>query len=292
MTRRFLSPLRYPGGKGRLAPYIQRLLAAQVRRPRVYAEPFAGGAGAALRLLVDEHIRSIQINDLDAGIAAFWQCVFFDTNALARRIEESSVSLASWHQARQTYLNPKGVEAIDLGFATFLLNRCNRSGILSARPIGGLQQTGTWKIDARFNRTELAGRVRFLGEYRRRVSVTNVDAREFLRNIRPMREDVLAYVDPPYLVQGNDLYLDTLSPADHEELAGLLKDAPFPWLLTYDADERVTSSLYSGLRAVEFKIPHTAQRQHVGSEYMVFGPKLNVLDLRILGASSARWIAS
>jgi DNA adenine methylase len=292
MTIRFLSPLRYPGGKGRLAPYIQRLLAAQSRRPRSYAEPFAGGAGAALRLLVDEHVRSIHINDLDPGVAAFWRCVFADTDEFARRIEDHLVTLDSWHQAKATYDNPTDVADMELGFATFLLNRCNRSGILSARPIGGLQQAGAWKIDARFNRTELAERVRFLGSYRNRVIVTQSDARVFIRDLDGMGADVLVYVDPPYLVQGNDLYLDTLTLGDHAELAKLLRESRFPWLLTYDADERVTEVLYAGLRAAEFRIAHTAQRQHVGSEYVVFGSRLNVPGLDVLGATHARWIAN
>ena len=100
---RFLSPLRYPGGKGRLAPYIARLIAAQPARPTSYAEPFAGGAGAALRLLIDEHVQSIHINDLNPGIAAFWRCVFYDTERFARRIESAEVNLERWVDAREVY---------------------------------------------------------------------------------------------------------------------------------------------------------------------------------------------
>ena len=96
---RYISPLRYPGGKGRLAPYITRLIAAQPVRPSSYAEPFAGGAGAALRLLVDEEVRSICINDLNPGIAAFWRCVFYNTEAFVTRIETDDVSVEAWHKA-------------------------------------------------------------------------------------------------------------------------------------------------------------------------------------------------
>jgi DNA adenine methylase len=163
---------------------------------------------------------------------------------------------------------------------------------LTARPIGGLDQTGNWKIDARFNRPNLAERVRFLGQYRTRVTVTQLDARDFLKEIRPLGKKVLVYVDPPYLVQGDGLYLDSLTPEDHAELAVKLRKSPHPWLLTYDADERVTRDLYEGLRAVEFDISHTAQVQHVGSEYAVFGPTLKVPQLDVLGAVRARWVAA
>jgi DNA adenine methylase len=288
---RYISPLRYPGGKGRLAPYIARLIDTQPTRPRYYAEPFAGGAAAALRLLMDEHVERIYINDLSPAIAAFWRCVFFQTEDLANKIENAEVTVDAWHEARRVYADPVGHSDLDLGFATFLLNRCNRSGILTARPIGGLDQRGYWKIDARFNREDLARRVRFLGQYRMRVSVTQKDAREFIRDIMPMDENVFVYVDPPYLVQGADLYLDSLTLQDHVDLASLLLSCRFPWLLTYDAREPVTQELYVGLRTVEFNIAHTAQVQHVGLEYAVFGPGLVVPDLNILPGACARWVA-
>jgi DNA adenine methylase len=288
---RYLSPLRYPGGKGRLAPYIARLIAAQHERPKSYAEPFAGGAGAALRLLIEEEVRSIHINDLNPGIAAFWRCVFLETEPFAKRIEQQAVTIEAWHAARQVYDQPSVHSDLDLGFATFLLNRCNRSGILTARPIGGLDQSGRWKIDARFNHANLAERVRFLGRYSRRVQVTQLDAREFITSLSHLNSQVLVYVDPPYLVQGDGLYLDALSIEDHRELAALLQRADFRWLLTYDADERVTGELYAGLRAVEFDIAHTAQKQHVGSEYAVFSQNLEAPGLDVLGDVNARWVA-
>jgi DNA adenine methylase len=241
---------------------------------------------------VDEEVRSIHINDLSPGISAFWRSAFYQTEEFANRIEKDEVSLDAWHEARRIYSEPEGHSDLDLGFSTFLLNRCNRSGILTARPIGGLDQSGEWKIDARFNRANLAERVRFLGQYRRRVSITQQDAREFIRTLQPMGANVLVYVDPPYLVQGDGLYLDALTIEDHAEVAKLLRSCRFPWLLTYDAHERVTEDLYEGLRTAEFDISHTAQVQHVGSEYAVFGPELVVPSLDVLEKANARWIAS
>jgi DNA adenine methylase len=217
--------------------------------------------------------------------------VFFETEALARRLETNEVSMEAWHRSRAIYESPEGQTDLDLGFATFFLNRCNRSGILTARPIGGLDQTGRWKIDARFNRESLAHRVRFLGGYRRRVTVTQQDARDFLRDIEHLQQDVLVYVDPPFLLQGDGLYLDCLSIEDHTELSRLLQDSRMPWFLTYDVHERITSDLYDGLRTVEFDIAHTAQVQHVGSEYAVFSESLALPSIDLIRRGDARWIA-
>ena len=288
---RYLSPLRYPGGKGCLAPFIADLIAAQRMRPTEYAEPFAGGAGAALRLLINEQVRVVHINDLNPGIAALWRCVFFETEAFVQRIENGAVSMDAWETHRAVYESPSGASDLDLGFATFFLNRCNRSGILSARPIGGLQQAGRWKLDARFNRSNLAERVRLLSQYRQRVRITQLDARAFLSNLAASGIRVLAYVDPPYLVQGDALYMDSLSAEDHVDLAEHLRASPIPWFLTYDAHERVTTELYKGLRTVQFNIAHTAQVQHVGSEYAVFSDGLELPAMDLIPRGQARWIA-
>lgn len=291
MKFRSLSPLRYPGGKSRLADYMARLIRAQPTRPREYAEPFAGGAGAALRLLVNEEVRYAHINDMDPGVAAFWRCTFEHTEAFARQIRSAEVTVDQWHKMREIYDNPAGVDDLRLGFATFFLNRSNRSGILRARPIGGLDQSGTWKIDARFNREDLANRVEYVGAYRNRVLLTEMDARPFLNQLAESPSSILAYVDPPYLVQGERLYLDGLSYDDHRELASLLRRSDLPWFMTYDADERITEDLYKGLRCASFDISHTAATQHIGSEYAVYSNGLVVPDLDIIRGNVGRWVA-
>jgi DNA adenine methylase len=286
----FLSPLRYPGGKARVAPYIAGLIRAQEPRPRTYAEPFAGGAGAALRLLADETVESIHINDLDPGIAAFWRAMFNNTDEFVHRVRTAKVSLAAWKRHRNVYLTPQGRSDIELGFATFFLNRCNRSGILNARPIGGLEQQGKWKIDVRFNREELIQRILYLAEFRHRVKITQQDARQFLATLESTAEDVLVYVDPPYLAQGDDLYLDKLSYEDHREIAQQLIGSNLRWFLTYDCNERITEDLYPNHRCARFNVKHTAQLQHVGSEYAVYSDNLAVPNLNILPRDDAEWV--
>ncbi|MFF9397714.1 DNA adenine methylase [Streptomyces sp. NPDC014744] len=290
---RYISPLRYPGGKARLAPYIAHLLSRQRPRPRSYAEAFAGGAGAALRLLVDDEVDHIHINDLDPGVAALWRCIFFDSENLTQSVASAEVTIEEWYRHAEIYNNPTDRTDIELGFSTFFLNRCNRSGILRARPIGGLDQAGDWKIDARFNRASLIERIDYLAKFRHRVTLYQMDARSFIRHLEPQRDDILMYVDPPYIIQGDRLYLDSLTGEDHKELAEILRDTPLRWLLTYDANKRITEELYKGFRCVEFDIPHTAQIQRTGVEYAIFGDKLILPEVTgIIGEGNFRWMTS
>lgn len=277
----FLSPLRYPGGKGRLAPYLARVIAHQQVRIDTYCEPYAGGAGAGLRLLADGHVNRIIINDLNPGIAAFWRSVFGNNEALRQRIWDCSVNLDQWHSARSVYQAPVGQDDLELGFATFFLNRTNRSGILSARPIGGLEQTGAWLIDARFNKEDLTGRIKELGALASRVSVRQERAINLIHTLNRRTRPVLLYVDPPYVVPGDELYMTDHSWAEHQRLERRLRESPHPWLLSYDVDDR-TRLLYRGFRCLRFGISHTAQKQKVGHEYMFFSRGLRVPDVSIV----------
>ena len=62
------SPLRYPGGKTVLFPFVKGLIKRQGLADVTYVEPFAGGAGAGLALLFLEMVDRIVVNDLDDAI--------------------------------------------------------------------------------------------------------------------------------------------------------------------------------------------------------------------------------
>lgn len=286
---RYLSPLRYPGGKARLGRFIAQLIASQPRHAVQYVEPFAGGAGAALRLLFDEHVEQVVLNDLDPGIAAFWRILFQHTDELVQRIRACPVTIEEWHRQREIYLT-QSTDDLELGFATLFLNRTNRSGILNARPIGGLEQAGKWRVGARFNADRLIARIRLIARYATRVTIYEEDGIAFVRRYLHDRRSFI-YLDPPYLGKGGDLYLDTLEWADHARLAKTLRAAG-SWFLTYDADSRVPKQLYRGLRCAVFGIAHTAQVQHVGREYAVFAESLHVPSLDGLGRGDARFLRS
>ena len=283
----YVSPLRYPGGKAALATFLADLIDSQRPRPRVYVEPFAGGAGAALRLLYAEYVDRVVLNDLNPGIGAFWRALFQHTDELIEQIRSCELSIEAWHSYRTRYQSGEGTD-IELGFATLYLNQTNRSGILEARPIGSLQQAGEWKLGVRFNREDLATRVGILGAYRDRVDVRQQDALELLASLDT--KDALLYVDPPYLVQGDELYLDTLTWEDHQRLARMLKKQHRRWMLTYDADSRVPDLLYRKLRCAQFSIKHTAAVQQMGTEYAVFSEALRVPGIDNLSRGRATWL--
>ena len=166
----------------------------------MYLEPFAGGAGAALQLLVDDVVSELVLNDADPRIHAFWLAALNESERFADAILAVPLTIDEWKRQREVCSSSNKSNQFALGFATFYLNRCNRSGIiLGAAPIGGYEQNGDWKISARFYRQTLAKRVLALGEMRSRIRVTNFDASQFLRLYLPNPkhgEDAFTYLDP------------------------------------------------------------------------------------------------
>lgn len=240
-----------------------------------YCEPYAGGAGAALTLLFLEKVDHIIINDLDKSIFAFWKSVTNDTAAFVDKIFSTPVTIDQYHIQKDIYKN-KDSNRLDLGFATFFLNRTNRSGILNGGPIGGWGQEGKWLVDARFNKPELIDRIRKVGLYRNRISIENMDGINLMRKVHKTIGRSIFYVDPPYFVQGSSLYYRYYKKNDHVALAEFLNgNKNMNWVLTYDNVPDI-HALYQGHQKIEFDLVYHADARRVGRELMVISPNLNL----------------
>lgn len=265
--RRYYSPLRYPGGKTILFPFFVKKIEESGLRDVTYVEAFAGGAGAALALLFNEVVDHIVINDLDKAIYSFWRSATFESERFIEKIERTPVTVKEWRKQKAIYEN-KRAKRFERGFATFFLNRTNRSGILNGGPIGGLDQTGKWKIDARYNKKALIQRIRDIAEYKNRITVTNEDGVDLVsRYLR--KKNVFVYLDPPYYDKSADLYLNIFQEKDHARLAKKLNAHPdATWLLTYDNKPEIRK-LYTDRTVVDFSLTYNAYEQRQGQELMI-----------------------
>lgn len=272
---RSISPLRYPGGKKILTSFLATILKINRINNGVYVEPFAGGAGAALNLMMLEHVHNIVINDADYNVYCFWQAVLNNSDSFKRRLKSVRVTINTWERQKIILENPKNYDQFDVGFATFFLNRCNRSGILNAGPIGGMNQSGPYKIDARFNKKELSERVDKIAYYRDRIEVYNLDAIDLLKMFSNSKR-CLIYIDPPYFIGGKKLYLNYYKSDDHSNLSRFIQSELFPpWVLSYDNVPEI-AKLYSQRNSLTYDLRYSANVAKTGKEIMFFSDKLRV----------------
>lgn len=274
----YFTPLRYPGGKGKLAEYIKAIIGTNSLEDGYYAEPYAGGAAVALELLFHEFVTHIYINDVSASVGAFWRSVLNDPDRLCARIADTKVTIDEWHRQREIQDRLTEQPDLELGFSTFFLNRTNRSGILKAGVIGGKKQDGEWKMDARYNASELIRRIQAIANQKRRISFSQMDAVDFLRDIASkMPKRSLVYLDPPYFVKGRDLYHHHYTQKDHEQIARLIPRqlAKQKWIVSYD-DVNEVHDLYSSSRSISYRLSYSAQTRYQGGEVMFFCDSLQI----------------
>lgn len=278
----FFSPLRYPGGKGKLEPFMELLIKQTGHFGGTYVEPFAGGAGIALELLEKEIVNEIVINDLDKGIYSFWRAILTETNRFIDDIRNVELTVNEWNRQRQVIDDCRRY-SYELGFATFYMNRTNRSGIIKGGVIGGMEQAGIWKMNARFNREGLIERINKIAEKKRRIHLYNKDVSSFVLNYLPRyQQNAFVYFDPPYFEKGKQLYLNFFSYNDHVRIERMINDhVNCDWVITYD-DVQEIADIYQNHILRRIDLNYSAAVKRKASEIIVFGhPDMIPTDIQL-----------
>ncbi|SMO79656.1 DNA adenine methylase [Solitalea koreensis] len=275
----FYSPLRYPGGKGKVAEYFKQIFKENLLYDGVYIEPYAGGASVALSLLFNEYASRIVINDIDRSIFSFWHSVINNTDELCQLIHDTPVTMDVWEQQKIVQKEKEQFGLLEVGFSTFFLNRTNRSGILNAGAIGGRQQLGDWKIDARFNKTDLKKRIERIALYKDKIELHNSDAVQLVNALqKTLPAKSLFYLDPPYYVKGKDLYLNFYQDSDHKQIATEISNvSQQKWIVTYDNVQQIRQ-LYENFRQVKYTLNYSAAQASKGEEVMIFSDNLFIAE--------------
>lgn len=265
------SPLRYPGGKGMLYNDVKNIMTDNDFMDKTYTEPFAGGFGIGLKLLINEDLQNCIINDYDYRLYGFWDSLFNHTDTFVELIEKSEITLDSWQVQKEIYRNYENYSKLEVGFSTFFLNRTNYSGIIKGGPIGGHDQLGKYKLACRFNKPKLIELIYRIAQYRDKVEIYNYDAKEFIERIAiPRKKELFINFDPPYVKRGKELYTNFYDENDHIILSKqILMDLPEAnWIITYD-DCLLIRQLYRDLNIEEFSLNYSAGKKKKGKEVLI-----------------------
>ena len=265
------SPLRYPGGKQKIAELISLIINKSGINNCTYIEPFAGGAGIALKLLLSGKVSEIVINDFDKAIASFWKAILTETDAFLELIEKTPVTIDEWRRQKEIYTKSKHY-SLRYGFATFFLNRTNHSGILSSGPIGGVSQHNPqWLINARYNKQELISRIQSIAQKRANIHCYNKDILSFIEHYLPLYQaNGFVYFDPPYFFNGKRLYKNFFTPEYHSTVAQkIFTNVHCDWIVSYD-DVPEVITLYKQYPAKHFSLSYSLANNGKGREIMFF----------------------
>lgn len=266
------SPLRYPGGKACIFKFMTKLLEENDLVGTDYAEPYAGGAGLALKLMMEEYVGDIYINDLDPSIHAFWYAILTRPNDFCKWVEEVPVTVEQWLYYKRIQSNYKTVDSFELAKSTFFLNRTNVSGVITGGIIGGLKQEGKYKIDVRFNKKDLINRIIDISKFSKRIHLYNMDGVDFVKELERMRKNIFIYLDPPYYKKGSDLYMNAFRDNDHQLLASKVKKLKKKWVISYDNQDFIVQ-LYKDEPKVLYQLSQCTSNR-IGDEVVIFDKRL------------------
>lgn len=267
------TPLRYPGGKTQLYSYVKNILEYNSMQKYTYVEPFAGGAGLALKLLYNNVVPRIIINDFDPAIYAFWYSCLHSPNELKTLINSAQLTTEEWDNQKSIYRSQNGHSLLELGFATLFLNRTNISGIVTGGILGGKKQTGSSKMDARFNKKALCTKIDDVFAHRDAISLYNLDASDLILDRTILENNCFLNIDPPYVSKGAQLYRNHYNEHDHLKLSKIVAKCSHPWIVTYDICDLVKDA-YCNCRTSKLDVRYCANIKRTANEYIFFSDNL------------------
>lgn len=201
------------------------------------------------------HNAQLKINDLDENIFYFWNMVF-GTDKEKYDVLLEKVRTIPTIELFLKLRNEKPKTEIEKAYYALFFNKTTFSGIYNAGPIGGYDQSGKWKINCYYKPDKLIKRINNIRcLIKDRCEVTNLSFQQFLKNVDKNKK-YLIYLDPPYFLNGKNLYPVFMKKEEHIELKNILSNID-NWVLSYDNHEFIRT-LYS-----EHKIEEISMTKHI-----------------------------
>ena len=195
--------------------------------------------------------------------------------------ENAVLTIDEWRKQKEIQKNKKTVSLIDLVFSTFYLNRTNRSGIINGGAIGGINQTGNYLMDCRFNKEDLIDRIKKISARKKDIRLYKKDAIKLIEKIEQEAVDnnYIFYFDPPYYLKASTLYMNHYEDDNHKTVSDRIKAINnVKWIVSYDNVPEI-KNLYSDCRLKEFSFKHTAYESREGKEVLFFSNNINTPEI-------------
>ena len=263
------TPLRYPGGKNKLAKQFEEI--CRKNNISTFIEPYTGGAGISLFLLLNNTVNNIILNDLDPLIYSFWYSVLNHNAELINMIQNTDITMDNWYKYKEIIINYNNYDKLTVGFATFFMNRTNRSGIIKGGVMGGKNQNSKYKITDRFNKLSIIEKIKNIYSKKDNIILYNLDAVTLINNMKEeLNNQTLIYFDPPYYHKAEQLYNYSYNHKDHLILNKHIQQLNTPYILSYDNADEI-SSMYNNMPHQVITLPYSISKGSIkGDELIIY----------------------
>ena len=274
------SILRYPGGKTQLSKFVCNLISLNKITQPIYCEPFSGGSGVSMELLLTNKVDTVILNDLEPSIYSIWYAILHDTERLIDSIQSIPITMDQWYLQKEIYTNLQNCSEYNfkLALATLFLNRTNRGGIITGGPIGGYNQNSKYALNCRFNKTNIIKKINDIAKQRHRICLYMLDAKELIHKVllATPPNQLFTFFDPPYYHQGQALYKNGFKHNEHVNLAQAIRLMNhYKWITTYDECPEI-QSIYTDYHLYTYKLRYSINQFRNANEYIFASPTTKI----------------
>ncbi len=245
------SPLRYPGGKTRVA----KLFVPFVPEHTDYREVFAGGAAIFFH---KAPAKKNWLNDLHPGLYAFYVAVrdrFDEFAALCREQDgDRRAQFDYWTKERRDLMGAKGQnDLIERAVQFYYINRT----VWGGRVVFDPRRTSRLYFSNPHGWDNLEKKLAHLRRISEKLQGVKITCRSYEKCLRGATADTFIYADPPYYREStghitDKLYDKSFGVDCHRKLADALRDSPAKVMVSYDDCPEVRK-LFKGWRVEELQ---------------------------------------
>ena len=274
------TPLRYPGGKSRVAKdFIPRF----PKNIKEYREPFLGGGSVALLFSQMNPDVPVWVNDKYEHLYNFWTQLQRNGEELSRVLVETKEDNSTEDRAKELFKHAKdriGKEEDDFDRAClfWILNKCSYSGL-----------TENSSFSATASRQNFTTRgAKYLVEISEMIQSWKITNYDYSEVMKAPGKDVFLFLDPPYKI-GTYLYgsnAELHKNFKHEEFHESCNICKHDWFVTYNNDDDL-KQLYRNFHQEEFKITYGMKHRpdnKLKKELLVCNYDINATPLEVMYA--------
>lgn len=245
------TPLRYPGGKSRVAEKIESYF-PNLSNFDEFREPFLGGGSMAIHITKKYPDLSIWVNDLYEPLINFWKQLQISGVEMRERIVElrttnkTLLSGLSLFNDSKEKINNKDVSDLERAIAFYIVNKCSFSGLTE-------KSTFTQQAYEQFTLLGIQ-RLSTFSDLIKNWKFSNDSYEVLLQDTNK----AFVYLDPPYDIKSNLYGKDGLlhKNFDHKEFATNCKNSNLLQMISYNSNEAIKEN-FNDWNIYEFDFTYT-----------------------------------
>ena len=273
------TPLRYPGGKSRVAKDFIPRFPSDIGE---FREPFLGGGSVALLFTQMYPDVPVWVNDKYVYLYNFWVHLQKDGKKLSDDLVSIKTDNSTEDKAKELFKDAKDKihkeDSYTQAVLFWVLNKCSYSGLTENSSFSATASRQNFTTKGARNLQNISN---LIGNWK----ITNLDYSEVMRQ---NGNDVFLFLDPPYKI-GTYLYgsnAELHKNFKHEEFYEACALCKHDWFVTYNNDDDL-KQLYRNFHQEEFKITYGMKHRpdnKLKKELLVCNYDINATPLEVMYA--------